>query len=113
MIKESRQTFQISFWRPWLLAVTPFALLAALGVAFTIAAGELAAASNILLGLAGFAVVLLVPIGLAVRVSRWHVDQNGIGGRNNRLVYHNLDWSQIDSVEPWLIPGYPYVQVNG
>jgi hypothetical protein len=29
------------------------------------------------------------------------------------LVYHHLDWSEIESVEAWLIPGYPYLQVNG
>jgi len=113
MMKESQLAYRITLWRPWLLAVTPLALLAALGVAITVAAGELAAASGILLGLAGVAVVLLVPIGLAVRASRWHVDPNGMGGRNNRLVYQRLDWSDIESVEPWLIPGYPYLQVNG
>jgi hypothetical protein len=113
MIKKSQLTFRITLWRPWLLAVIPLALLAALGVAITVAAGERAAASGILFGLAGLAVVLLVPIGLAARASRWHVDPNGIGGRNNRLVYHWLDWSEIESVEPWLIPGYPYLQVNG
>jgi hypothetical protein len=113
MGEKSQLTFRISLWRPWLLAVTPLALLAALGLAITIAAGQLAAASTLLLGLAGVAVALLVPVGLAVRANRWHVDSNGIGGRNNRLVYHRLDWSEIESVEPWLLPGYPYVQVNG
>jgi hypothetical protein len=113
MMKKSRLTFRITLWRPWLLAVSPLALLAALGVAITIATGELAAASGILLGLAGVAVALLLPIGLAVRVSRWHVDPNGIGGRNNWLLYRSLDWSEIESIESWLIPGYPYLQVNG
>jgi hypothetical protein len=113
MREASRLTFRIPLWRPWLLAVTPFALLAALGAVITIAAGELAAASRILLGLAGFAVALLVPIGLSVWAIRWHVDPHGIGGRNNWLVYHHLEWSDIESVEPWLIPGYRYVQVNG
>jgi hypothetical protein len=113
MGEKSQLTFRISLWRPWLLAVTPLVLLAALGLAITIAAGQLAAASTLLLGLAGVAVALLVPVGLAVRASRWHVDSNGIGGRNNRLVYRRLDWSEIESVEPWLLPGYPYVQVNG
>jgi hypothetical protein len=112
-MKNSRLTFRITLWRPWLLAVIPLALFAALGVAITVATGELAAASGILLSLAGVALALLLPIGLAVRASRWHVDPNGIGGRNNWLVYHHLDWSEIESVEPWLIPGYPYLQVNG
>lgn len=106
-------TFHITLWRPWLLALTPLALLAALGVAASVAAGEWGAAMGILLGFAAVAVALLLPIGLVVRASRWHVDPNGIGGRNNRLVYHRLDWSEIESVEPWLIPGYRYVQVNG
>jgi hypothetical protein len=113
MAEMSRLTFRITFWRPWLLAVTPLALLAALGVIAAIATGNRAAALGVLLGFAGIAVVLLLPIGLAVWASRWHVDPNGIGGRNNMLVYHYLDWSEIDSVEPWLIPGYRYVQVNG
>lgn len=113
MMKNSRLTFRITLWRPWLLAVTPLVLLAAVGVAITIAAGELATASGILLGFAAVALALLVPIGLAVRASRWHIDLNGIGGRNHWLVYHRLEWSEIESVEPWLIPGYPYLQVNG
>jgi hypothetical protein len=113
MMQESPLTFRITLWRPWLLVVIPLALLVALGVASTLAAGEFAAASGVLLGLAGLAVAFLVPIGLVVRVSRWHVDPNGIGGRNNWLSYQHLEWSEITSVEPWLIPGYPYVQVNG
>jgi len=113
MVEKSRLTFRITHWRPWLLVLTPLALLAALGVAVSVVAGELAAAAGILLGFAGVAVALLLPIGLAVWASRWHVDPNGIGGRNNWLVYHRLDWSEIESVEPWLIPGYRYLQVNG
>jgi hypothetical protein len=96
-----------------LLVITPLALLAAVGVALAVGAGARAAVVSILLSFAGVAVVLLVPIGLAVWVSRWHVDPNGIGGRNNMLIYHRLDWSDIVSVEPWLLPGYQYVQVNG
>ncbi len=113
MGEMSRLTFRITLWRPWLLVVTPFALLAALGVVVSIVAGERAAAAGILLGFAGLALALLLPIGLAVWASRWHVDPNGIGGRNNWLGYHRLDWAEIESVEPWLIPGYQYVQVNG
>jgi hypothetical protein len=113
MDETSRLTFRITLWRPWLLAVTPFALLAAVGIVITITTGQLATASRILLGLAVFAVALLVPIGVSVRASRWHIDPHGIGGRNNWFVYHHLDWADIISVEPWLIPGYRYVQVNG
>jgi hypothetical protein len=113
MKEPSPLTFRISIWRPWLLAVTPFAVLAILGVIVSTVTGQLSTASQILLGLAGFAIALLVPIGLSVRAARWHVDPNGIGGRNNWLIYHHLDWDEIESVEPWLIPGYHYVQVNG
>ncbi len=112
MGEKSRLTFRITLWRPWLLALTPLALLAALGVAVDVVGGHLAAAAGILLGFAGVAVALLLPIGLAVWASRWHVDPDGIGGRNNSLVYNRLDWSEIESVEPWLIPGYRYLQVN-
>jgi hypothetical protein len=113
MKTKSRLTFRITLWRPWLLAITPFALLAASGVAVSVATGDLAAAPGFLLGLAGLALALLVPIGLAVWASRWHVDPNGVGGPNSWLVYRSLVWSEIDSVELWLIPGYPYLQVNG
>ena len=113
MEEKLRLTFHITLWRPWLLVLTPLALFAALGLAITVASGQLAAASTLLLALAGVAVALLLPIGLTVRASRWHVDPNGLGGRNNWLVYHRLDWSEIESVEPSLIPGYPYVHING
>ena len=92
MGEKSRLTFRISLWRPWLLALTPLALLAALGVAVDVAGGKLAAAAGIMLVFAGVAVALLLLIGLVVWASRWHVDPNGIGGRNNWLVYHRLDW---------------------
>jgi hypothetical protein len=103
-------TFRITLWRPWLLAVVPLAVLAALGVAVSIAMGERAAASALLLGFAGLAVVLLLAIGLTVRANRWHVDPNGIGGRNNWLAYRYLAWPDIESIEPWLLPEYPYLQ---
>jgi hypothetical protein len=70
MGETSQLTFRISLWRPWLLALTPLALLAALGVAVSVVAGQLAAAVTILLGFAALAVALLLPIGLAVWVSR-------------------------------------------
>jgi hypothetical protein len=110
---EPRLTFRIALWRPWLLAVTILAVPAAVVVASAVAAGELALASFRLLGFAAVALVLLVPIGWAAGTSRWHVDPKGIGGRNNWHVYHRLGWSEIESVSPWLIPGYPYLQVNG
>ena len=113
MEETSRRTFRITLWRPWLLSVIPLALLAAAGVIAALVTGNRAATVGILSGFAGVAGALLLPVGLAVWVSRWHVDPNGIGGRNNMLVYHHLDWPDIESVEPWLIPGYRYVQVNG
>jgi hypothetical protein len=82
--ETSRLTFRITLWRPWLLAVTLLALLVALGVVAALISGKRAAAVVILLGFAGVAVALLLPISVAVWVSRWHVDPNGIGGRNNR-----------------------------
>jgi hypothetical protein len=113
MGEKSQFTFRITFWRPWLLALTALALFAALGMVVFVMAGEFAAVAGILLGFAGIAVALLLPIGLAVGAMRWHVDADGIGGRNNWLVYHRLNWPEIDSVEPWLIPGYRHLQVNG
>ena len=113
MREKSQLTFRITLWRPWLLALALLALPAALVVAIFVVGGKLAAATGILLVFAGVAVVLVLPIGLTIGTSRWHVDPDGIGGRNNYLVYHRLEWSEIESVEPWLIPGYRYLQVNG
>jgi hypothetical protein len=113
MVNESQLTFRIPLWRPWLLAVVLLALPAVVVVAVAAVAGRPALAWVVLLLLAGASVALLLPIGLAVLVSRWHVDANGLGGRNNWLVYHRLEWSEIESVQPWLIPGYRYLQVNG
>ena len=113
MGEAGRLTFRITLWRPWLLALTLLAPLAAVGVVVALVTGERGAALGILLGFAGVAVALLLLIGVAVWVSRWHVDPQGIGGRNNYLVYRRLEWHEIESVEPWLIPGYRYVQVNG
>ena len=113
MADTARRTFRITPWRPWLLALTLLAPLAAAGAIVAVVAGESAAGAGILLVFAGVAAALLVPIGLAARVSRWHVDPDGIGGRNNWLAYRRLAWSEIASVEPWPIPGYRYLQVNG
>ena len=77
MDAESRLTFTITPWRPWLLVVAMLAVPAMLGATVAIAAGEPAAAAIVLLGFAGLAVAFLVPIGLAARVSRWHVDRRG------------------------------------
>lgn len=112
MEEQAQLTFQISIWRPWILALLPFALLMAVGVLFAIMGGHPAVAVGFLLAFAGIAVLLLLLISLVVRISRWHVDPRGIGGRNNMLTYHRLDWSEIASVEPWLLPGYRYVQIN-
>jgi hypothetical protein len=89
------------------------ALLTALGVTAALVAGQRTAAGSILLGFAWVAAALLLLTSLAAWASRWHVDPKGIGGRNNWLVYHRLDWSEIESVEPWSLPGYRYLQVNG
>ncbi len=106
-------TFRITPWRPWLLALTLVAPLAGVGVVVSVAAGDRAAARGILLGFAAAAMVLLLLISLAVGVSRWHVYSTGFGGRNNWLIYRRLTWTALESVEPWMIPGYPYLQVNG
>lgn len=113
-MEELQQTFRITLWRPWLLAAAPVFLLVAVGSVISFIAGAPAEfALGLLLVPAALAVILLLPIGLSVAISRWHVDPNGIGGRNNYLAYNRLDWSQIESVEPWLIPGYRYLWVNG
>src|SRR5690242_5572307 len=106
MQQPSPLTFRISIFRPWLLAITLLAPLPVFGVIVSVVAGSLTLMASILLGFAAIAGVLLLPISLSVWASRWHVSATGIGGRNNALVYHHLSWSEIESVEPWSIPGY-------
>ena len=112
-MEDSRLAFRISMWRPWLLAVIPLGVLAVVGIALSIARSSFAPALAIAIGFAILAAILLLVIGMSIRASQWHVDPNGIGGRNNALAYRRLNWSEIESIEPWLIPGYPYVQING
>jgi hypothetical protein len=113
MVKKSRLTFRVRPWRPWLLAVVSLTVLAAVAAGMSALSGRPARAPVALFVFGGLALVLLLPIGLAVWVSRWHVDSMGIGGRNNYLAYHYLEWDEMDSVEQWLIPGYRYLQING
>lgn len=110
---DDRLTFRIPLGPPLLLALAPLAVLAGIGLIVAALSGSLAAAVAVLLFLAVVSVLFLALIGLVVRVSRWHVDPDGIGGRNNSLVYHRLAWADIESVSPFLIPGYRYLQVNG
>jgi hypothetical protein len=105
-------TFRISWLRPWLLAVAliagvllPVALLGA-------GAGQAGAWVAGALGLVVCAAVVLVPIVIATATSAWHVDADGIGGRDNWHVYRRVDWAEIDSVSPMPIPGYRFVWVN-
>jgi hypothetical protein len=96
MTNQARRTFRITLWRPWLLGLTPLVLLGGLSMAVSAAQGQFAYAWSILLFLALIAFFLLLPIGLFVWASRWHVDPKGIGGRNNWFVYHHLHWAEID-----------------
>src|SRR5690348_3939261 len=112
-MEDSRLTFRIGPWRPWLLAVIPLGVLAAAGIAMSLAAGSRAPVVAIAISFAVIALFLLLVIGLASGASRWHVDPGGIGGPNNMMAYRRLNWSEIDAVEPWLIPGYPYLQIDG
>lgn len=113
MQENARLTFHITFWRPWLLAVVPLLLVSIVPLLFVASTGNIALIGGFLIILAVTAGTLLLLIGLVTRVSRWHIDPGGIGGRNNMLIYHRLSWSEIDSVQPWLLPGYRYLQVNG
>jgi hypothetical protein len=112
MTEPTRLEFRIAPWRPWLLALTPLAALAVVGVVSGVASDAPSAAVTVGLIFALVAAALLLVISLSVRVTRWHVDPAGVGGRNNALVYRRLEWSEIGSIEPWLIPGYRYVQVK-
>jgi hypothetical protein len=87
---------------------------AAVGAAIAVGAGSplVAAGTFLALPVAG-GLVLLLPISLAVRAARWHVDPAGIGGPNNWLVHYRLEWAEIESVVAFPIPGYRYVHVNG
>ena len=100
MQQNTRLTFRITFWRSWLLAIIPLLLVTSIPLFFVILTGNIVLISRFLIGVAITAGALLLLIGITVRASRWHVDPDGIGGRNNYLIYHRLNWSDIESVEP-------------
>ncbi|HLN27314.1 MAG TPA: hypothetical protein VK395_06190 [Gemmataceae bacterium] len=105
-------TFRIPFLRPWLFAV---ALLSVPALAITILAalaGDLAALRSVLLGWVGVILLLAAPIGLAVSIGRWQVDEHGIQGPNNWFIPCSVAWDEMRSVSEWPIPGYRYLWIN-
>jgi hypothetical protein len=76
------------------------------------AAGQAGAWIGCAVALAVSSVVVLIPITISAATHRWHVDAEGIGGRDHWYVYRKVDWSEIASVSPRLIPGYRYLWVN-
>src|SRR5262245_5027673 len=111
MGSESTQTFRITFWRPWLLAVAILAVPALVAAGGLTMSGQPAAAAAVAGGLAVVAAVVALSIGWAVGSSRWDVDAAGIGGRDNWNVYRRLGWGEIRSVSRLSLPGYPLVWI--
>ena len=112
MGSEPPQTFRITFWRPWLLAVAILAVPALVVAGGFVMSGQLAAAAAVVGGLAVIATLLALPIGWAVGSSRWDVDATGIGARDNWHIYRRVGWGEMRSVSRLLLPGYPVVWVN-
>jgi hypothetical protein len=110
--KSGRQQFRITWVRPWLLAVAILAVPALIAAVGGLIAGQPEALLGIpaVLGVGG--AVVLIPILITASTSRWDVDAEGIGGRDNWHIYRWVAWSEIDSVSPMLIPGYRFVWVN-
>jgi hypothetical protein len=104
--------FRISPLRPWLLAVEILAIPAFIGCIVSAANGQGAQLLGILMGYAVISGVVFIPIAIAAATSRWDVDAEGIGGRDNWHIYRRVEWSEIDSVTPFLLPGYRFVWVN-
>jgi hypothetical protein len=105
-------TFRISWVRPWLLAVSGMATILLVAACLGAAAGQGGAWFACALGLAVSSVAALVAITIGVATLRWHVDADGIGGRDNWHVYRRVGWPEIASVSPRPIPGYRFVWVN-
>lgn len=112
MGSESPQTFRMTFWRPWLLAIIILAVPALVIAGRFMLSGQLSAAAAVVGGLAVVAALLALPIGWSVRSSSWDVDAAGIGGRDNWSVYRRVGWDEMRSVSRLPLPGYPFVWVN-
>jgi hypothetical protein len=112
MEDDTLLTFRIPFLRPWLLAMAILAVPVVAVAGFSALAGQPGALWAVLLGLAIVGVVLALPIGLAVRISRWQVDATGIRGPDSWMIHRLVAWDDIDSVSAWPIPGYRYVWLN-
>jgi hypothetical protein len=110
--KDVPNTFRITFWRPWLLAVAILAVPALVVAGALAISGQFAAAAVVAGGLAVIAALLALPIGWMVGSSRWDVDAAGIGGRDNWNVYRRVGWHEIRSVSRVSVPGYPHVWLS-
>ena len=80
MRHDSPQSFHISFWRPWLMAVSLLAIPLLIVAGISLANGQPSGLIGAVFGLTAVAIVLLIPIGWTVRTSRWDVDAAGISG---------------------------------
>jgi hypothetical protein len=105
-------SYRISPLRPWLLAAEILAIPALIGAASAVYDGQPAAVPAILVGWAIVSAIAFVPIAIAVATSRWDVDADGIGGRDNWHIYRRVTWSDVASVTPLPLPGYRFVWVN-
>jgi hypothetical protein len=112
MYADPPQVFRISPLRPWLLAVEILAIPVLIVAAVAAFNGQPAAIPGILLGWAGASATVFIPIAIAVATSRWDIDAEGVGGRDNWHIYRRVAWSDIDSVTPLPLPGYNFVWIN-
>jgi hypothetical protein len=104
--------FRITPLRPWFLAVGILGIPVSIGAIVMVLTGDAGNIPGLALGFLAVSGLLAIPITLAVLTSTWDVDAEGIGGRDNYHIYRRVDWSEIDSVSPMLIPGYPLLWVN-
>ena len=100
--------FRITPLRPWFLAVGILGIPVSIGAIVMVLTGDAGNIPGLALGFLAVSGLLAIPITLAVLTSTWDVDAEGIGGRDNYHIYRRVDWSEIDSVSPMLIPGYPF-----
>ena len=112
MRHDSPQSFHISFWRPWLLAVSLLAIPLLIGAGMSLANGQPSGLIGAVFGLTAVAIVLLIPIGWTVRTSRWDVDAAGISGPDNWHVHRSVRWEEITGISRLPVPGYPFVWIK-
>ena len=107
LLDQPNEAFRVSFTR-YFTAVMAYGTT--MSIVSLAAIGKLHGdIGSHLVSLVYAALVALIPTGAAVAYFKVYVNPNGIRGYNALGLYHNLQWSEIDVVYLFKMPGLRHV----